>query len=117
MAWRRIFTGAIALLASAWLLAACSTNTVRTTEVTPVLAGDPSTPESELLDVGVRLFDPGAEALTEEEIFTAPEIRKAEARYIPTMLVDTLQKSGHWGAVRVMPEAKNISASMRAMAI
>ena len=35
-------------------------------------------PEDQLLDVGVRLFDPNTAKLTEDEIFTSPEIRKAE---------------------------------------
>ena len=91
------------------LLSGCSSNTVRTTEVTPVIAGDPGMPEDQLLDVGVRLFDPNSAALTEEEIFTSPEIRKAEARFMPTVLADTLQKSGHWGAVRVAPSETGVS--------
>lgn len=99
-------------LVGAMLLAGCTTHTVRTTETTPVLRGDPSVPEAQLLDVGVRLFDPGIEALAEDEIFTAPEIRKAEARFLPTLLSDTLQKSGHWGAVRVMPEGTGVADVM-----
>ena len=91
------------------LLGGCSSTTVRTTEVTPVIAGDPGMPEDQLLDVGVRLFDPNSAALTEEEIFTSPEIRKAEARFMPTVLADTLQKSGHWGAVRVAPSETGVS--------
>ena len=91
------------------LLGGCSSNTVRTTEVTPVIAGDPGMPEDQLLDVGVRLFDPNSAALTEEEIFTSPEIRKAEARFMPTVLASTLQKSGHWGAVRVAPTETGVS--------
>ena len=61
------------------LLAGCASSTVRTTETTPVITGDPAMPEDQLLDVGVRLFDPGLEMLDEKEIMTAPEIRKAEA--------------------------------------
>lgn len=91
------------------LLGGCSSNTVRTTEVTPVIAGDPGMPEDQLLDIGVRLFDPNSAALTEEEIFTSPEIRKAEARFMPTVLASTLQKSGHWGAVRVAPTETGVS--------
>lgn len=104
-------TGArLALLSLvALLLGGCSSSTVRTTEVTPVIAGDPSMPEDQLLDVGVRLFDPNTAKLTEDEIFTSPEIRKAEARYMPTALADTLQKSGHWGAVRVAPTETGVS--------
>src|SRR5690606_34004711 len=66
-------------------------------------------PEDQLLDVAVRNFDPGIpeeladdeEALAKKRIF--PDIRRAESRYIPTMLRSTLESSGQWGAVRVVP--------------
>jgi hypothetical protein len=66
-------------------------------------------PEDELLDVGVHEFDANIpeeiandpEALAKKRIY--PDIRKAEARYIPTMLRSTLEASGQWGAVRVVP--------------
>lgn len=64
--------------------------------------------EELLLDVGIRIFDPGLpdddEALYEleaEGVFSA--IRNAEARYLPVRLMDTLQTTGNWGAVRVVP--------------
>lgn len=91
------------------LLCACGANTVRTTTVTPVNKGDPTRPEEELLDVAVRPFDPGVERLAEKEILTVPEIREAEARYMPVVLATTLQGSGHWGAVRVIPEQTAVS--------
>src|SRR3954466_12316523 len=66
-------------------------------------------PEAELLDVGVRVFDPGIpenikdneEALAKKRIY--PDLRKAEARYIPTLLRETLEGTAQWGAVRVIP--------------
>jgi hypothetical protein len=67
-------------------------------------------PESELLDVGIRVFDPGIpenlkdneEALAKKRIY--PDLRKAEARYMPTLLRETLESTAQWGAVRVIPE-------------
>jgi hypothetical protein len=67
-------------------------------------------PEAELLDVGIRVFDPGIpknlenddEALAKKRIY--PDLRKAEARYIPTLLRQTLEGTAQWGAVRVIPE-------------
>lgn len=61
-----------------------------------------------LLDVGIEIFDPGLpeddqSALEDEAIF--PEVRKSEARYLAYQLKNTLEASGHWGAVRVIPEA------------
>jgi hypothetical protein len=61
--------------------------------------------EDELLDVGVRLFDPNVPATTEQQekdrVF--PEVRKAESRYIPLVIRDTLEDTGQWGQVRVLP--------------
>jgi hypothetical protein len=66
-------------------------------------------PEDELLDVGVHEFNVN---ITEEQLKDAdklakqrvyPEIRKAEARFIPSSLRSTLESSGQWGAVRVVP--------------
>jgi hypothetical protein len=66
-------------------------------------------PEAELLDVGIRIFDPGIpknlegdeEALAKKRIY--PDLRKAEARYMPTLLRQTLEETAQWGAVRVIP--------------
>ena len=60
-------------------------------------------PEAELLDVGIRVFDPGIpknikdndEALAKKRIY--PDLRKAEARYIPTLLRETLEGYGAVG--------------------
>jgi len=59
-------------------------------------------PEEELLDIGILLFDPNIPDEDNELIF--PEIRKAEARYIPYHLKKTLQDTGFWGGVWVLPE-------------
>ncbi|RPI15881.1 MAG: hypothetical protein EHM60_03505 [Lysobacterales bacterium] len=61
--------------------------------------------EDERLDVGVRLFDPNVPESEEEQqerrIF--PEVRKAESRYVPLLIRDTLEGTGQWGQVRVLP--------------
>ncbi len=66
-------------------------------------------PEDELLDVGIREFDVNIseeaakdlDKLAKQRIY--PDIRKAEARFIPSQLRSTLESSGQWGAVRVVP--------------
>jgi hypothetical protein len=68
---------------------------------------DPNADEVSLLDVGLVIFDPGippdpAEH-SEQGIF--PQIRKAEARYMPVVLRHVLQETGAWGVVRVLPQA------------
>jgi len=59
------------------------------------------------LDVGLPVFDPGipADASTHSKLGIFPEIRKAEAKYMPVMLRQALVDSGEWGVVRVLPEA------------
>jgi hypothetical protein len=66
-------------------------------------------PEDELLDVGIVEFDVNIpedvakdpDKLAKQRIY--PDIRKAEARFIPSLLRSTLESSGQWGAVRVVP--------------
>ena len=66
-------------------------------------------PEHELLDVGVRLFDPNIpQAVLDDpdladKVRIYPDIRKAEARYLPNQLRSTLEGTGQWGVVRVIP--------------
>ncbi len=62
-------------------------------------------PEDELLDVGIHLFDPNIpeDEKEQEQKRIFPDVRKAESRYMPVMLRDTLEGTGHWGQVRVLP--------------
>lgn len=86
------------------LLGACSGAGHKEVEPTVISMADVELAESELLDVGIETFDPGAEdeeVDKEEGIF--PDIRKGESRYIPVHLKNTMQRTGHWGAVRVIP--------------
>lgn len=85
------------------LLLACSTTTVKSTQYVQVVQ-DTAPPEDLLLDVGVTVFDPGIDELDrDEEERVSAAIRNAEARYAPFLLAETLQRSGNWGAVRVLP--------------
>ncbi|HWL63080.1 MAG TPA: hypothetical protein VNQ32_09800 [Steroidobacteraceae bacterium] len=67
-------------------------------------------PDEQRLDVVVHAFDPGIpadsasdeDALAKKRIY--PDLRKAEARYFPVVLRNTLESSAQWGAVRVAPE-------------
>jgi hypothetical protein len=76
-------------------------------KINPIQA-DRQIPQDELLDVAVHPFDPGVpadldpKALEKQRI--NPDIRKAESRYIATLLRSTLESSGQWGAVRVAPD-------------
>ncbi len=85
-------------------LAGCNTTTVKTTSYEQVVLESEVTPEELLLDVGVGIFNPGIDALSVEEDGVFPKIREAEARFIPFKLMETLQHTGNWGVVRVVPD-------------
>jgi len=62
-------------------------------------------PEVALLDVGIVIFDPGVDENQEPgKDFVFPDVRRAEARYMPYHLKKTLEATGHWGSVWVLPE-------------
>tara|TARA_B100000446_G_scaffold115926_1_gene108091 strand:+ start:6668 stop:8059 length:1392 start_codon:yes stop_codon:yes gene_type:complete len=54
-----------------------------------------------LLDVGIVVFQPLASNMQRSQ---SPLVRKAEARYLPYVLKQTLEQSSRWGVVRVMPD-------------
>lgn len=61
--------------------------------------------EDHLLDVWIELFHPGELPAGKDDAHgLSQDIRDAEARYIPIQLRDTLEKTGYWGAVRVVPQ-------------
>ena len=88
-------------------LPACNTTSVRTTEFTPVEHEQAPLPEAELLDVGIGIFDPGVDESGKEQEGVFPEVRKAEARFMPYKLMETLQMTGNWGVVRVIPDRQS----------
>ena len=71
-----------------------------------LLVADENLPRETLLDVGLTIFDPGipADRRAQELNHIYPEVRQVEARYLPYVLRQTLEKSGQWGAVRVLPQ-------------
>jgi len=79
-----------------------------------VVAGTVSaapTQQGALVDVGLVVFDPGipADQSTHSKRGIFPEIRKAEAKYMPVVLRQVLIESGDWGVVRVLPEVLDSS--------
>lgn len=63
-------------------------------------------PEERLVDVAIDLFSPGvgpAMAASGPQKGVRAVVRRSEARYIPIQLRNTLQSTGQWGAVRVVP--------------
>jgi len=91
------------LISAFLLLAACNTTSVRTTGFPPAVQEPELIPEDELMDVGIGIFHPGVDALSGEEDGVFAEVRNAEARFMPFKLMETLQRTGNWGVVRVIP--------------
>lgn len=89
-------------------LCGCVTSTVKSSNVPALQPPLAAVAEEELLDVGVAVFDAGLDAADEDEPIY-PEVRRAEARYIPRLLTEVLQNSGAWGAVRVLPDEDRVS--------
>ena len=91
-------------LAGVLLLTACSTTHQNVREDTQVQRPDSEVVEGQLLDVWITLFDSGELPEDKDDAKgLSIEIREAEARYIPLLLRDTLERTGYWGAVRVVP--------------
>src|SRR6188768_3364137 len=83
---------------------ACSTQTVKTTTIIPVVVDTAPIPESELLDIGIAIFDPGLDDIeSNREELTFADVRMAETQYVSYTLAQTLQSNGNWGVVRVVP--------------
>jgi len=91
------------------LLAGCVSETVRIVDMTPPEQMERAQSESELLDIGVAIFDPNVPEEYDEQIkkLIQPEIRRAEANYMPYHAKNLLQSTGNWGAVRVVPRPTN----------
>ena len=100
---------AMAGLLLAFLLIGCASTTVKSTEFVPVTQGQVPDEESLLMDVGVLVFDPGIDEVDERDLDrTNLEIRRAEAQYAPYLMAETLQRSGSWGVVRILPSDRSI---------
>ena len=105
LAMNGLLQRALGALLVVTLLAGCVVNEQRPMQRVAAERATTEVAEDELLDVGVRMFDPNVPATTEQQekdrVF--PEVRKAESRYIPLVIRDTLEDTGQWGQVRVLP--------------
>ena len=96
---------ALAAMAALAVLSGCVVQDERPVQRIAAQKATTEIPENELLDVAVRLFDPNVPTDPEEqeEQMVFPEVRNAESRYIPVEIRDTLEGTGQWGQVRVLP--------------
>ena len=103
---RRLLPGSLSPLVPLICIAVqgCTVNEVITAEETELIVAEETIDESMLLDIGVVEFADGVPAENDpEDSGVYQDIRGAEARYLPYHLKTTLQGTGHWGAVRVIP--------------
>ena len=101
---KRVSNHIIAVLAILFALNACATYSAHEVGPTAIHQAKEQIPEAALMDVGIEVFQStelSKEEATEEG--TTSEIGKAEGHYIPYHLKNTLQRSSHWGAVRMIP--------------
>ncbi|MDP6472878.1 MAG: hypothetical protein QF921_17570 [Pseudomonadales bacterium] len=91
------------------LLYGCVTQEMRTVDMTPPEQFDAVQAEAHLLDIGVTIFDANVPETFDEQVkqLVQPDIRRAEANYIPYFAKNLLQSTGNWGAVRVIPRPTN----------
>jgi hypothetical protein len=86
------------------IISGCATYQAQKVGPTPIMRAEKEIPEDQLLDVGVLVFK--SEEISEEQAEdegTNNDIRQAENHFIPYHLKNTLQQSGQWGAVQVVP--------------
>ncbi|MCB1679579.1 MAG: hypothetical protein KDI16_12930 [Halioglobus sp.] len=101
----------LAIIGLGLLLSACVSQSIKSTSIPAIDHPSSTVDEALLLDVGIAVFDPGLDDY-EEQQQVYPEVRKAEARYMPRLLAGALQDSGAWGAVRLVPDAGRITDLM-----
>jgi hypothetical protein len=92
--------------AACFLLPGCAVNEVITAEETELVVAEAPPAENLLLDIGIIPFAEGVEKDNDPgDSGVYEEIRSAESRYLAYHLKTTLQGTGHWGAVRVVPSS------------
>jgi len=86
-------------------LAGCVTQETLPQPLSVARKAEAGVAEPQLLDVGVGVFDPNVPPSEKEQMSEGidPDVRTAEARFMPVLLSKTLQDTGYWGQVRVVP--------------
>jgi hypothetical protein len=92
-------------IASCCVLDGCVSRELREVDMTPPQAYEVTQSENELLDIGIAVFDSNVPDEYDERVlqFVQPEIRAAEANYMPYFARTLLESTGNWGSVRVVP--------------
>ncbi len=105
----RFLTFSVLLFLALTLLGGCATVPGKQVDdqIAPLMAPQ-EFDDHELLNVSIKVFDPGElPESVDERHGLSPEIREAEARFIPVHLKYTMQRTGYWGTVRIVPDDDN----------
>ncbi len=95
----------LTILAALAFSAGCSINEVVVAEETELVVAQSPVDEALLLDIGIVEFDAGIpDNNNPDKTGVFEDIRNAETKYMAYHLKTTLQGTGHWGAVRVIPD-------------
>ena len=91
------------------LLTSCATTEIVTTTSEPAMVAQVPIEDALRLDVMILPFDPNLERIeaVESDIPVSAEVRRAESRYQAYHLKETLEQTGNWGVVRVIPSPTN----------
>ncbi|NDG93390.1 MAG: hypothetical protein EBY55_09675 [Gammaproteobacteria bacterium] len=91
------------------LLTSCATTEIVTTTSEPAMVAQVPIEDALRLDVMILPFDPNLERIeaVESDIPVSAEVRRAESRYQAYHLKETLEQTGNWGVVRVIPSPSN----------
>ena len=91
------------------LLTSCATTEIVTTTSQPAMVAQVPIEDALRLDVMILPFDPNLERIetVDSDIPISAEVRRAESRYQAYHLKETLEQTGNWGVVRVIPSPSN----------
>ena len=91
------------------LLTSCATTEIVTTTSEPAMVAQVPIEDALRLDVMILPFDPNLERIetVDSAIPISAEVRRAESRYQAYHLKETLEQTGNWGVVRVIPSPSN----------
>ena len=91
------------------LLTSCATTEIVTTTSEPAMVAQVPIEDALRLDVMILPFDPNLERIetVDSDIPISAEVRRAESRYQAYHLKETLEQTGNWGVVRVIPSPTN----------
>lgn len=97
------------VLLSCFAASACVVSETRPVEYIPAVRADTEVPTQQRLNIGISVFDPGIPeegTRAREKMRVPPDVREAESRYLAYQLKETLERTGQWGEVRVVPESR-----------